>query len=84
MLLCRNVWRKISTCVNGGLMEGLACADPGARTPIGASGISRLDSMFCMQQCWGPASSVCSALLTSDGFLTPFSSCVQLKYFGHP
>ena len=24
----------------GGRAEGLACADPGARTPIGASGIS--------------------------------------------
>jgi hypothetical protein len=25
----------------GGRAEGLACADPGARTPIGASGISQ-------------------------------------------
>ena len=29
--------RKISASVNGGRAEGLACADPGARTPIGAS-----------------------------------------------
>ena len=26
----------------GGQAEGLACADPGSRTPIGASGISRV------------------------------------------
>ena len=30
--------RKISASVDGGRAEGLACADPGARTPIGASG----------------------------------------------
>ena len=30
---------KISAIVDGGPAEGLACADPGARTPIGASGI---------------------------------------------
>ena len=29
----------------GGLAEGLACADPGARTPIGASG--NLLEAFC-------------------------------------
>ena len=29
---------KISASVDGGRAEGLACADPGARTPIGASG----------------------------------------------
>ena len=29
---------KISASVDGGPREGLACADPGARTPIGASG----------------------------------------------
>ena len=29
--------RKISASVDGA--EGLACPDPGARTPIGASGI---------------------------------------------
>ena len=28
--------RKISAHVNGGRAEGLACADPVARTPIGA------------------------------------------------
>jgi hypothetical protein len=32
-----HVRRKISASVNGGLSEGLACADPGARTPIGTS-----------------------------------------------
>ena len=30
--------RKISASVNGGRAERLACADPGARAPIGASG----------------------------------------------
>ena len=30
--------RKISASVAGGRAEGLECADPGARTPIGASG----------------------------------------------
>ena len=30
---------KIFASVDGGRVEGLACADPGARTPIGASGI---------------------------------------------
>ena len=29
--------RKISASVDGGRAEGLACADPGARTPIGGS-----------------------------------------------
>ena len=32
------MYRKISACVDGGRAEGLAWADPGARTPIGASG----------------------------------------------
>jgi hypothetical protein len=32
------VRRIISTSVDGGQVEGLACANPGARTPIGASG----------------------------------------------
>jgi hypothetical protein len=30
---------KISASVDGGRAEGLACADPRARSPIGASGI---------------------------------------------
>ena len=30
--------RKISAHVDGGGAEGLACTDPGARTPIGGSG----------------------------------------------
>ena len=30
---------KIFDGVDGGRSEGKACADPGARTPIGASGI---------------------------------------------
>ena len=30
--------RKIAASADGGRVEGLACADPGARTPIGASG----------------------------------------------
>ena len=30
---------KFPLVLMGGLAEGLACADPGARTPIGASGI---------------------------------------------
>ena len=29
---------EISASVDGGRAEGLACADPGARTPISASG----------------------------------------------
>ena len=36
---CRHVRRKFSVASMGGRAEGLACADPGARTPIGASGI---------------------------------------------
>ena len=31
--------RKFTFVSKGGGAEGLACADPGARTPIGASGI---------------------------------------------
>jgi hypothetical protein len=36
----------------GGRAEGLACADPGARTPIGASGkfyiyVKKLEKKFC-------------------------------------
>ena len=31
--------RKFPLMSMGGLVEGLACADPGARTPIGSSGI---------------------------------------------
>ena len=34
----RHVRRKNSAGVDGGWAEGQACADPGARTPIGASG----------------------------------------------
>ena len=34
----RHVHRKISTGVDGGWAEDRACVDPGARTPIGASG----------------------------------------------
>ena len=37
----------------GGRAEGLACADPGARTPIGASGIPKY---FCIR-------SVCNAYI---------------------
>ena len=33
---------KFSLVSMGGRAEGLACADPGARTPIGASGNSLL------------------------------------------
>ena len=32
---------KFPLVSKGGRVEGLACADPGARTPIGASGILR-------------------------------------------
>jgi hypothetical protein len=31
---------RTSASVNGGRTEGLECADPGAMTPIGASGIN--------------------------------------------
>jgi hypothetical protein len=31
--------RKFPLVLKGGRVEGLVCADPGARTPIGASGI---------------------------------------------
>ena len=30
--------RKFTLMLRGGRAEGLACADPGARTPIGVSG----------------------------------------------
>ena len=33
----------------GGRAEGLACADPGARTPIGASGITFLLFLFLVK-----------------------------------
>ena len=36
--LCRHVRRKFPLASIGGWAEGLACADPAARTPIGASG----------------------------------------------
>ena len=35
--LCRHVRRKISASVDGGRAEGLASADPVARTPVGHS-----------------------------------------------
>ena len=39
---------KILLVLMGGRAEGLACADPGARTPIGASGIVILYDMHCI------------------------------------
>ena len=36
--LCRHVRRKFSLMSMRGRAEGLVCADPGARTPIGVSG----------------------------------------------
>jgi hypothetical protein len=38
-LVRKNILRKFPLVLMGGRAEGLACADPGARTPIGASGI---------------------------------------------
>ena len=37
--LCRHMRRKFPLVSMGGRAEGLASADPGARTPIGANGI---------------------------------------------
>ena len=37
---------KFTLVSMGGRAEGLACADPGARTPIGASGIMILEQEF--------------------------------------
>ena len=37
---------KFPLALMGGRAEGLACADPGARTPIGASGNYFLVSLF--------------------------------------
>jgi hypothetical protein len=37
---------KISASVDEGRADGLVCADPGARTPIGASG------NFCSSSCY--------------------------------
>ena len=31
----------------GGRAEGLACADPGSKAPIGASGISKVSEPMC-------------------------------------
>ena len=42
----RYVRRKFPLVSMGDWAEGLACADPGARTPIGARGIIYLFSMF--------------------------------------
>ena len=38
--------RKFPLVSMGGRAEGLACADPGARTPIGASGINLFFLLF--------------------------------------
>jgi hypothetical protein len=38
--------RKCPLVLTGGRAEGLACADPGARTPIGASG----NFLYCVMQ----------------------------------
>ena len=38
---------KFALVSMGGRAEGLACADPGARTPIGASGILSIDMTEC-------------------------------------
>ena len=40
----------------GGRAEGLACADPGARTPIGASGILLL--LLTRKTSFGPSSTL--------------------------
>ena len=42
---------KYSIMSMGGLAEGLACADPGARTPIGVSGNSGISSYMCLVLC---------------------------------
>jgi hypothetical protein len=39
---------KIPLVSMGGLAEGLACADPGARTPITASGILCKSNIICV------------------------------------
>ena len=41
--MCAGKFRLVSM---GGRAEGLACADPGARTPIGASGIVLFINQF--------------------------------------
>ena len=48
---CRHVRGEISAHVNGGPKEGLACADPGARTPIGVRGFFLLFDLFSMTKC---------------------------------
>ena len=59
----------------GGWAEGLACADPGARTPIGASGnfpINYLCSISCFVWIW---SKLLDKYLTSN--FTLFYSLIQ-------
>jgi hypothetical protein len=48
--------------------EGLACADPGARTPIGASGINNIGLIGCFKLNW----SVCGGQCVSVGECPPF------------
>ena len=48
---------KVPLVSMGGQAEGLACADPGARTPIGASGMSSLPSSMVF-----PGYSCCTKL----------------------
>ena len=43
---------KFPLVLMGGQAEGLGCADPGARTPIGASGISLLLLLLWFQMEW--------------------------------
>ena len=44
--------RKFPLVSMGGRAEGLACADPGARTPIGASGIIIVHYWYTILICW--------------------------------
>ena len=52
----------------GGRAEGLVCADPGARTPIGVSGISSVYATTIWMVLHTQADSHLSTKLTLDGY----------------
>ena len=54
----------MTASVDGARAEGLACADPGARTPIGASGNFDISNIF------GAVQNSCEAVLPiSESFI---------------
>jgi hypothetical protein len=58
--------RKFPLMSIGGRAEGLLCADPGARTPIGVTGIFGTDKVWVVCQIW---STICYYIFKQPGQL---------------